>query len=102
MSTTREDKDKIIERLSKFGSFSTRPMMGEYLLYLDRKHIGGIYDGLVLLKLTENNAKFLSTPELIIPYPSAKPMLNLPYDIDEDIIAQIFDTTFSEIQNKRK
>ena len=47
-------------------------MMGEYLLFLNGKLFGGIYDNRVLIKRTETNKIFNLTEE--IPYNGAKPM----------------------------
>ena len=100
MPTSREFKDGVIENICRFGYFTTRPMMGEYLLYLDGKHIGGIYDDKVLLKVTENNVKILTQPQFLIPYPSAKPMLFIPDDISDEDMERLFNVTFKELQNK--
>ena len=40
MPTTKEEKEKIISRLQKFGIIDSKPMMGEYLIYLNGKYVG--------------------------------------------------------------
>lgn len=102
MPTSRETKDKILTELAKFGIFSVRPMMGEYLLYLNGKHIGGIYDGNLLIKPTKSNIKLLSGAEFLIPYPGAKPMLLLSLCYDEGILLSFFEKTYIELPEAKR
>ena len=74
MASTKEYRDYILEQLKAAG-FSDevcRPMMGEYLLYVDSVLIGGIYDDRLLVKKVPGNEEFAM--EEAIPYPGAKPM----------------------------
>lgn len=52
MATSKEYKDFVLECLADTGEISCRAMMGEYLLYYNKKLIGGIYDNRVLVKIT--------------------------------------------------
>ena len=73
MATSKEFKSYVEQSLIDIlGEVVCRPMMGEILLYHDGTLFGGIYDGRVLIKRCENNAKF-NLP-LEIPYQGAKPM----------------------------
>ena len=76
MATSKEFKEYVGEKLGAIGELTIRPMMGEYLLYLDGLLFGGIYDGRVLIKVTATNEKFNMEKE--IPYAGAKPMYRLP------------------------
>ncbi len=75
MATTKEFKEYVADKLGPMGEISIRPMMGEYLLYLDGVLFGGIYDDRVLIKVTATNEKFNMEKE--IPYAGAKPMYRL-------------------------
>ena len=54
-----------------------RPMMGEFLLYVDGVLFGGIYDDRLLVKITPGNGEFGMSEAL--PYEGAKKM----YLVDE-------------------
>ena len=72
MATTNEYKDYILERINLLDNIKTRPMMNEYLLYLDDTLFGGIYDNRLLVKITNTNIKYNMKEN--IPYEGAKPM----------------------------
>lgn len=73
MASTKEYLDFVMEQLSHLDSVSYRAMMGEYVLYLNGKVFGGIYDDRFLVKATPAARARLSQEEL--PYETAKPML---------------------------
>lgn len=58
MSTTKDYKDFILEQLSEIPNITSKPMMGEYLLYKDGVLFGGIYDDRFLVKITPTNQKY--------------------------------------------
>lgn len=97
MATSKEIRDSIVLRLSAFGFIRTRAMMGEYLVYYNEKHIGGIYDDKLLIKPTQTNAVTFPDKEFIVPYPGAKPMLHCPLDLPDETIAKILQTSFLEL-----
>ena len=80
MASTKEYRDYILEQLSDLPGISCRPMMGEFLLYLDGVLFGGIYDDRMLVKIVPENVEF-NMPEAI-PYDGAKPM-NFVEDVDD-------------------
>ena len=91
MASTKDFRDYILEQLRELPGITCRPMMGEYLLYLDGVLFGGIYDDRLLVKKTETNAEFEMTEE--IPYPTGKPMYMIA-DIDNaDRLAEIVNVT---------
>ena len=80
MASTKEYRDFILEQLSDLPGISCRPMMGEFLLYLDGILFGGIYDDRVLVKIVPANAEFNMSE--VIPYKGAKPM-HFVEDVDD-------------------
>ncbi len=82
MASTKEYRDYILEQLHTvgFSDVRCRPMMGEYLLYVDGVLVGGIYDDRLLVKKCAENEKF--GMEEVEPYPGAKPMC-LVGDVDD-------------------
>ena len=91
MASTKEFRDYILEQLRELPGITCRPMMGEYLLYLDGVLFGGIYDDRLLVKKTETNTEFEMAEE--IPYPTGKSMYMI-VDIDNtDRLAEIVNAT---------
>ena len=87
MASTKEYKDYVLEQLSICENISYRPMMGEYLLYLDGKLFGGIYDDRLLVKKVKTNSKYNMGEA--IPYDGAKAMY-LVSDLDNlDLLRDI-------------
>lgn len=75
MASTKEFHDFIMEQLSRVESVTTRKMMGEYLIYVSGRLIGGIYDDCLLLKDTPAARGMLPNASRIAPYPGARKML---------------------------
>ena len=97
MASTKEYRDFILEQLSDLPGISCRPMMGEFLLYLDGVLFGGIYDDRMLVKIVPENAEF-DMPEAI-PYDGAKPMYFVE-DIDDiEKLKEIVIKTKGGLQN---
>mgnify|MGYP002625528913 CR=1 FL=1 len=65
----------IQEQLSGLDGVSYRPMMGEYLIYVQGRHVGGIYDDRLLLKPTKAAKELLPDAPIELPYEGAKPMV---------------------------
>ena len=91
MASTKEFKEYILEQLEGLGGISCKPMMGEYLLYLNGILFGGIFDDRLLVKIVEQNKKYNMQEN--IPYETAKPMF-LVDEIDdrENLEKVILDT----------
>ena len=97
MASTKEYRDFILEQLSDLPGISCRPMMGEFLLYLDDVLFGGIYDDLLLVKIVPENAEF-EMPEAI-PYDGAKSMYLVEDVDDKEKMKEIIIKTKGGIQN---
>ena len=85
MPSTKNYLDFVLEQLSELKDISFRQMMGEYILYYQKKVVGGIYDDRFLLKPTKSSMQLMHDSELTIqmalPYDGAKEMLAA--DIDD-------------------
>lgn len=92
MSSTREQLKLVLEKLNQTPlDITSRPMMGEYLLYADGVLFGGLYDGRFLIKKTETNAEF-GLPEAL-PYEGAKMAWQIK-DLDNTAkLTEIIETT---------
>ena len=70
--------------------------MGEYLLYVYGKGIGGIYDDRFLIKRTVPGEALLPHGREALPYPGAKPML-----LVEEVDDREFYSALSSARTKR-
>ena len=75
MATSKSYFDFIADQLSGIEGVSWRRMMGEYILYVEGKIVGGIYDDRLLVKPTEGAIRLMPQAAREIPYPGAKEML---------------------------
>lgn len=100
MPTTKEQRDELLAKISSTGSYTTRLMMGEYLLYRDGLLIGGFYDGQLLLKKVPAT-KALRLPK-VEPYPEAKKKLYLVRDLDDTKkLKEVLDLTYAHLLEKQ-
>lgn len=100
MATTKENYNYIIDALSKIGGITSRPMMGEYLLYYNSLLFGGIYDNRVLVKITDTNKKYNMNEE--IPYKGAKLMYHIKDLENEELVKNIILDTCKGLPLKKK
>ena len=75
MASSKEYLDFVLEQLSDLDGITVRPMMGEYLLYVDGRLAGGVYDNRLLVKPVPAALALLPDAPQETPYPGAKPML---------------------------
>ena len=97
MASTKEYRDFILEQLSDLPGISCRPMMGEFLLYLDGVLFGGIYDDRLLVKIVPENAEFNMSEA--IPYDGAKPMYFVDDVDDAEKLKEIVIKTKGGLEN---
>ena len=86
MASSKEYLDFILDQLSDTDGISSRPMMGEYLLYCRGKLFGGIYDDRFLVKATNAAIEKMPDAEREIPYEGAKEMLLVDNVDDRDFL----------------
>ncbi|MDO4219627.1 MAG: TfoX/Sxy family protein [Candidatus Saccharibacteria bacterium] len=99
MASTKEYCDFILEQLIDLPGVTCRPMMGEFLLYLDGVLFGGIYDDRLLVKTVPENAEFDMAES--IPYDGAKPMYLVEDVDDKEKLKDIIIKTKGGLQNGR-
>ena len=71
--------------------------MGEYLLYVYGKGIGGIYDDRFLIKRTVPGEALLSQGCEALPYPGAKPMLLVEEVDDREFLQRLVLCTYEAL-----
>ena len=75
MASTKDYLDYVLEQLGDVQELSHRSMMGEYILYVEGKVFGGIYDNRLLIKPTKSAREMLPDAPMELPYEGAKEML---------------------------
>ena len=100
MASSKEYLRFVLDQLSGAGDISHRPMMGEYILYINGKPFGGIYDNRFLVKAIPAAAALLPDAPEEIPYPGAKPML-MPDADDRALLAALVTAMEPELPEKR-
>lgn len=90
MPSSKEFIDFVVDQSGLAGDLTSRPMMGEFLLYYRGALIGGIYDNRLLLKKNAANAS-LGLCEAI-PYQGAKTLLFVNVDDHDEVRKAILAT----------
>lgn len=99
MASSKEYLNFILEQLSNLSPTS-KPMMGEFLIYVDGIYFGGIFDDRFLIKKTNTNSKYKLCEEL--PYPGAKPMLLVENIDDKTYLETLVHDTIKDLKLKTK
>ena len=102
MSSSKEYLDYILEQLSGLEGLTYRPMMGEYILYVDGKIIGGIYDDRLLVKPTPFSLGITPRLSLQSPYDGAKDMLLVENVEDGSFLKELLLKIAQELPQKKK
>lgn len=101
MATSKDYLAYVLDLLSDAGNITYRAMMGEYVLYINNKVFGGIYDDRFLVKPTENAVKLLGSAGYQIPYDGAKPMLLVSIE-DKRRIAELVTAMEPELSQPKR
>ena len=96
MAAKRDYLDYVLEQLSGLDGITHRAMMGEYILYINGRVFGGIYDDRLLLKPTASACALLPDAPREIPYEGAKEMLLADPD-ERDRLALVIAAMFPEL-----
>ena len=75
MASSKEYLEFVLEQLSGLEEISYKAMMGEYIIYLHGKVVGGIYDDRFLVKPTKSAVALMPDADRELPYEGAKEML---------------------------
>ena len=92
----------ILSQLDGLEGISSRKMMGEYLLYVYGKGIGGIYDDRFLIKRTVPGEALLPHGREALPYPGAKPMLLVEEVDDREFLQRLVICTYEALLEAKK
>ena len=98
MASSKEFRDYVLEQLADLN-VTSRPMMGEYLLYKDGVYFGGVFDDRLLVKIVKDNAGY--DMEQTLPYEGAKPMYLVEDLDDKEKLVQIVIATCRGLKDKK-
>ena len=73
MPTRKETAQQIVARVRTVANARIRPMMGEYILYVDDKVAGQVNENELFIKVTAFGESFAPELEKKSPYPGARP-----------------------------
>ncbi len=102
MASSREYRDFIMEQLSGLDGVSSRAMMGEYIVYLRGKVIGGIYDDRFLIKPVDSALSMMPNAARELPYEGAKEMLLVDNVDDRAFLCKLLESVYDELPEPKK
>lgn len=103
MASTKEYLNYVLEQLGDVRDVSHRAMMGEYILYVQGKVFGGIYDNRLLIKPTKSARELLPDAPMELPYEGSKTMLLLVEELDDRaLLTQVVTAMAEELPMPKK
>ena len=102
MASTKEYLNFILEQLSLLEGVSTRPMMGEYLLYCQGKYFGGVCDDRFLVKPTPTALRMMPDAAQEPPYEGAKSMLLVDNVDDGNFLKELVQGMIPELPGPKR
>ena len=102
MASSREYLQFVLDQLTGLEGVSWRAMMGEYILYVNRKVVGGIYDDRLLVKPTGSALALMPGAPREVPYEGAAEMLLVERVDDSAFLAELFRTLAEDLPAPKK
>lgn len=91
----------ILDQLSGVEGVSSRPMMGEYLLYVRGRLFGGVYDDRLLVKPVKAAVSCLEWAGRAVtfqrPYQGAKELLLIEDTDDSGFLSELIEAMYGEL-----
>ena len=97
MASGKEYLDFIQEQLSGINGITSKQMMGEYILYLNGRIFGGIYDDRFLVKPTKSSMAMMPDADRELPYEGAKEMLLVDNVDNRDFLTELVTAMYDEL-----
>ena len=97
MASSKEYLDFILEQLSGLEGITFKPMMGEYILYMHGRIIGGIYDDRFLVKPAKSALAMMPDADRELPYEGAKEMLLVDNVDNREFLKELLSAMFDEL-----
>ena len=102
MASSREYLEFILDQLSALDGITARAMMGEYIICLNGKIVGGIYDDRFLVKPTKSAEKMMPDAARELPYEGAKEMLFVENVEDRAFMAALISAVAGDLPEPKK
>ena len=102
MATSQDYLAFVLDQLSAVEGVTHRKMMGEYLLYVHGKLVGGVYDNRLLVKPTASARALMPDAPQELPYPGAKPMLLVEDMENPAFLADLFRALALDLPTPKK
>ena len=102
MASSKEYLDFILDQLSELDGIASKPMMGEYIIYLNGKIVGGIYDDRFLVKPTKSAEEMMPDADRELPYEGAKEMLLVTDVEDRTFLAALISAAAGDLPEPKK
>ena len=102
MASNKEYLDFILEQLSGLEGITFKQMMGEYILYLNGRIFGGIYDDRFLVKPTKSAVAMMPEADRELPYEGAKEMLLVDNVDNREFLEELLNAMYDELPAPKK
>jgi TfoX/Sxy family transcriptional regulator of competence genes len=80
MRTSKEKAEQLLAQIQQIADARIRPMMGEYILYVEDKVVGQINHSQLSIKITPFGEEFAKDLMREAPYNGAKPAFVIPQE----------------------
>ncbi len=97
VASSKEYLDFILEQLAGLNSITSKQMMGEYILYMNGRIFGGIYDDRFLVKPTKSAMAMMPDADRELPYEGAKEMLLVDNVDNRDFLTELVTAMYDEL-----
>lgn len=102
MASSKEYLDFIMDQLAGPEDIGYRAMMGEYVLYVNGRVFGGIYDDRFLVKPTPSALAMMPDAERELPYEGAKEMLLVKHIDNREFLRELVSAMYRELPPPKK
>ena len=97
VASSKEYLEFIMEQLSGLNGITSKQMMGEYILYINGRIFGGIYDDRFLVKPTKSSMAMMPDADRELPYEGAKEMLLVDNVDNRDFLTELVTAMYDEL-----
>jgi len=103
MATDKQTAQTILQYLTEIADARIRPMMGEYIVYVDDTVIGQINEGELFIKVTSFGEQFAPDLKKRAPYSGAKLALVVPSNMlaDTEWLGELISGTVQQLPKPR-
>ena len=101
MASSKEYLDFILEQLSGLNGITSKKMMGEYILYINGRIFGGIYDDRFLVKPTKSAMAMMPDADRELPYEGTKEMLLVNNVDNRDFVTELVTAMYDELPTSK-